>query len=153
MTQVEPQQLLSAGSRLRRAMEIERPLQLVGTVNAYSALLAQSAGFRAIYLSGAGVSNASFGLPVTIERVLRYVEVGADVIFGEALTTLEEYRQFVQAIDVPVLGNITEFGVTPLFSVDELELMQTRDELYEKLEYLSYEQKLDRLYGARDLRE
>jgi methylisocitrate lyase len=48
---------------LRAALELERPLQVVGTVNAYSALLAQSAGFRAVYLSGAGVANASFGLP------------------------------------------------------------------------------------------
>src|ERR1700749_1800680 len=53
----------SAGARLRAAVEAERPLQGVGTVNAYSALLAERAGFRAIYLSGAGVSNASLGLP------------------------------------------------------------------------------------------
>src|SRR5882757_6970804 len=53
----------SPGARLRAAIAIERPLQLVGTVNAYSALLAERAGFRAIYLSGAGVANASFGLP------------------------------------------------------------------------------------------
>ena len=54
---------LTAGARLRSALEAERPLQLVGTINAYAALLAQRAGFRAIYLSGAGVANASFGLP------------------------------------------------------------------------------------------
>jgi len=53
----------SAGARLREAVEAERPLQVVGTINAYAALLAQAAGFRAIYLSGAGVANASFGLP------------------------------------------------------------------------------------------
>ena len=53
----------SAGARLRAALETERPLQVVGTVNAYSALLAEHSGFRAIYLSGAGVANASFGLP------------------------------------------------------------------------------------------
>src|SRR5688572_29271611 len=52
-----------AGARLRAAVEAERPLQVVGTVNAYSALLAERCGFRAIYLSGAGVANASFGLP------------------------------------------------------------------------------------------
>src|SRR5690242_21041077 len=56
-------QLPSAGARLRAALEQERPLQIVGAVNAYSALLAERAGFRAIYLSGAGVANASFGLP------------------------------------------------------------------------------------------
>ena len=55
--------IASAGARLRAAVEAERPLQLVGTINAYSALLAEKAGFRAIYLSGAGVANASFGLP------------------------------------------------------------------------------------------
>jgi methylisocitrate lyase len=53
----------SAGARLRAALAHERPLQVVGTVNAFSALLAERAGFRAIYLSGAGVANASFGLP------------------------------------------------------------------------------------------
>src|SRR5689334_2409269 len=53
----------SAGTRLRAALELERPLQVVGTINAYSALLAEAAGFRAIYVSGAGVANASFGLP------------------------------------------------------------------------------------------
>jgi methylisocitrate lyase len=53
----------SAGERLWQALELERPLQVVGTINAYSALLAERAGFRAIYLSGAGVANASFGFP------------------------------------------------------------------------------------------
>ena len=53
----------AAGARLRAAVDEERPLQVVGTINAYAALLAQRAGFRAIYLSGAGVANASFGLP------------------------------------------------------------------------------------------
>ena len=54
---------VSAGARLRAALEAERPLQVVGTINAYAALLAQRAGFRALYLSGAGVANASYGLP------------------------------------------------------------------------------------------
>ena len=54
---------MSAGTRFRAALEAERPLQIVGTVNAYAALLAEKAGFKAIYLSGAGVANASFGLP------------------------------------------------------------------------------------------
>lgn len=220
-----------AGARLRAAMAKERPLQVVGTINAYSALLAAQAGFRAIYLSGAGVANASFGLPdlgitslndvcedvrrisaavdlpllvdadtgwggafniarttrdltragaagmhledqvqakrcghrpgkalvstgemqdrlkaavdarqdetfvimartdahagegqaAAIERATRYVEAGADMIFAEALTTLEEYQQFTSAIRVPVLANLTEFGKTPLFTVAELE--------------------------------
>ncbi len=220
----------SAGARLREALVHERPLQVVGTINAYSALLAERAGFRAIYLSGAGVANASFGLPdlgitslndvcedvrritsasdlpllvdadtgwgaafnisrtvadlvrsgaagchledqvqakrcghrpgkalvgademvdrikaatdgrsdpefvimartdahagegqqAAIDRALQYVESGADMIFAEALTTLDEYRQFTDAVQVPVLANITEFGKTPLFSVADL---------------------------------
>ncbi|MBA3562466.1 MAG: methylisocitrate lyase [Gammaproteobacteria bacterium] len=217
-------------SGLRDALEAERPLQVVGTINAYSALLAERAGFRAIYLSGAGVANASFGLPdlglttlddvcedvrritgacelsllvdadtgwggafmiartirelaragaagchiedqvqakrcghrpgkslvpagemcdrikaavdgrhypgfvimartdahavegqdAALERAQAYVEAGADMIFAEALTTLAEYRQFTAGVDVPVLANITEFGKTPLFTLDEL---------------------------------
>ena len=220
----------TAGARLRAAVAQERPLQVVGAINAYAALLAQRAGFRALYLSGAGVANASFGLPdlgitslndvcedvrriaaatdlpllvdadtgwgtafniartareliragaagmhledqvqakrcghrpgkalvaaaemadrikaavdgridpsyvimartdahavegqgAAIERAARYVEAGADMIFAEALTTLDEYRQFTRAIAVPVLANITEFGKTPLFTVAEL---------------------------------
>jgi len=220
----------SAGARLKAAMAAERPLQLAGTVNAYSALLAREAGFRAIYLSGAGVANASFGLPdlgmtslgdvcedirritgavdlpllvdadtgwggafniaravrdisragaaglhledqvqakrcghrpgkalvdtgemcdrlraavdarsdadftlmartdaqavegqqAAIDRACAYVEAGADMIFAEALGTLDEYRQFTQAVKVPVLANLTEFGRTPFFTVQEL---------------------------------
>lgn len=219
-----------AGARLRAAVAQERPLQVAGAINAYCALLAQRAGFQALYLSGAGVANASFGLPdlgmtslndvcedvrricgatqlpllvdadtgwggafniarttrelsragaggmhledqvqakrcghrpgkalvsasemadrikaavdgrtdesfvimartdahavegqqSAIERAQRYVEAGADMIFAEALATLDEYRQFTAAIRVPVLANITEFGKTPLFTVDEL---------------------------------
>jgi methylisocitrate lyase len=225
-----PEHSLSAGARLRAALEAERPLQLVGTVNAYAARLAALAGFRAIYLSGAGVANASFGLPdlgvtslndvcedvrricgatalpllvdadtgfgaafniartcteliragaagmhledqvsakrcghrpgkalvpaaemvdrlkaavdartdgafvimartdahavegqgAALERAAAYVEAGADMIFAEALKTLDEYRQFTARVKVPVLANITEFGQTPLFTVSEL---------------------------------
>ena len=221
---------MSAGSRFRAALEAEQPLQIVGAINAYTALLAERAGFRAIYLSGAGVANASFGLPdlamttlndvcedvrriasatdlpllvdadtgwgsafmigrtireltragaaachledqvavkrcghrpgkalvepaemcdrlkaavdgrsddgfvimartdahavegqqAAIDRAAAYVEAGADAIFAEALTTLDEYRQFTAAIRVPVLANLTEFGKTPLFTTDEL---------------------------------
>lgn len=221
---------LSAGARLRAAVREERPLQVVGAVNAYTAMLAERAGFRAIYLSGGGVANASFGLPdlgvttlndvcedvrritaatslpllvdadtgfgsafsiqrtvrelirsgaggmhiedqvqakrcghrpnkalvssaemvdritaavdargddgfvimartdahasegsdAAIERARAYVAAGADMIFAEALHELDEYRRFTQAVDVPVLANITEFGRTPLFTVDEL---------------------------------
>jgi methylisocitrate lyase len=220
----------SAGERFWHAVEAERPLQVVGAINAYAALLAERAGFRALYLSGAGVANASFGLPdlamttlndvcedirrityasglpllvdadtgwgsafmigrtireltragaaachiedqvsvkrcghrpgkalveasemvdrikaavdarpdrsfaimartdahavegqkAALDRAARYVEAGADMIFAEALTTLDEYREFTQAIDVPVLANLTEFGQTPLFTTDQL---------------------------------
>ncbi len=287
----------SAGARLRSAIDTERPLQVVGTVNAYSALLAEQSGFRAIYLSGAGVANASFGLPdlgmtslndvcedvrrissatdlpllvdadtgwggafniartcselikagaggmhledqvaskrcghrpgkelvpaeemvdrikaavdgrtdetfiimartdahavegqrAAVDRALAYVAAGADIIFAEALTSLEEYRQFTAAVRVPVLANLTEFGKTPFFTTQELasvgvrmvlyplsaframskaalavysairrdgtqknvvNLMQTRDELYDTLGYLDYEKKLDELFGS-----
>ena len=230
----------SAGARFRAALEAERPLQVVGTINAFSALLAQKSGFRAIYLSGAGVANASFGLPdlgmtnlndvcedtrriteatdlpllvdadtgwggafniarttraltragaagmhiedqvqtkrcghrpgkalvsaaemcdrlraavdarrepqfvimartdahavegqkAAVERAQRYVEAGADMIFAEALTSLDEYRQFTHAVTVPVLANLTEFGKTPLFTVRELGEAGVRLALY-----------------------
>jgi methylisocitrate lyase len=230
----------SAGAAFRRALEKEKPLQIAGTINAYTALLAQQAGFRAIYLSGAGVANSSFGLPdlamttltdvcedirrishvtelpllvdadtgwggafmigrtvremaragaagchledqvgvkrcghrpgkalvasdemqdrlkaavdargdddfvvmartdahavegqqAAIERAAHYVEAGADMIFAEALTTLDEYRQFTAAIDVPVLANLTEFGKTPLFTTAELASVDVSMALY-----------------------
>lgn len=230
----------SPGSRLRAAVEAEHPLQVVGTINAYCALLAQRAGFRALYLSGAGVANASHGLPdlgmttlhdvledarritaavdmpllvdgdtgwgspltiqrtvreliragaagvhfedqidtkrcghrpgkqlvstdvmldrlraaldarrdpnfvimartdaagvegltAAIDRALAYVAAGADMIFGEALGTLDEFARLSAAVDVPVLANITEFGRTPLLTVDELRQAGARLVLY-----------------------
>ncbi len=235
-----PETSLTAGARLRAAIELERPLQVVGTINAYAALLAAHSGFRAIYLSGAGVANASFGLPdlgitalndvcedvrritgacqlpllvdadtgfgsafniarttrelsragaagmhledqvsakrcghrpgkalvhagemvdrihaavdarsdpafvimartdahavegqaAALERAADYVAAGADMIFAEALKTLDEYRQFTSALGVPVLANITEFGQTPLFTVTELAAAGVRLVLY-----------------------
>ncbi len=220
----------SPGAQLRRALSEEKPLQIPGTVNAYAAIMAERVGFRAIYLSGAGVANASYGLPdlgittlsdvladvrritgvtklpllvdtdtgwghafmiartvqemiragaagihiedqvaakrcgqrpgkkvvslqemedrikaavdartdpkfiiiartdaaavegieAAVARAVRYREAGADMIFAEALARLEDYRKFVDAAGVPVLANITEFGVTPLFTRDEL---------------------------------
>ena len=225
---------------MRAALELERPLQVVGTVNAYSALLAQSAGFRAVYLSGAGVANASFGLPdlgmtslndvcedvrritgvcqlpllvdadtgwgtafnisrtcreliragaagmhledqvsakrcghrpgkalvpteemtdrikaaldgrtdpnfvimartdahavegqeAAVARAVAYAEAGADMIFAEALTSLDEYKQFTSAVKVPVLANLTEFGRTPMFTTQELASVGVRLVLY-----------------------
>jgi methylisocitrate lyase len=231
---------LSPGEAFRAAVDVERPLQVVGAINAYAALLAQGAGFRALYVSGAGVANASYGLPdlgitsldnvledvrrirsVTslpllvdvdtgwghaftiartvremiragaaavhledqvaakrcghrpgkalvsaaemvdrlraavdartdpsfaimartdaaaveglagaLERAGRYVAAGADMIFAEALTSLEQYRAFTRAVAVPVLANMTEFGVTPLFSTEELARAGVRLVLY-----------------------
>jgi methylisocitrate lyase len=218
------------GTRLRAAIAQEQPLQVVGTINAYCALLAQRAGHRALYLSGAGVANGSYGLPdlgvtsldnvledarritgacplpllvdvdtgfggafhvartvreliraqaagmhiedqvqakrcghrpgkaivstqemadrikaavdartddsfvimartdalaregieAAIKRTLAYREAGADMIFPEAVTSLDQYRRFVQDTRLPILANITEFGQTPLYTVAEL---------------------------------
>lgn len=231
---------MSAGARFRSALEEERPLQIVGTINAYTALLAEKAGFHAIYLSGAGVANASFGMPdlamttltdvcddirricsatrlpllvdadtgwgsafmiartisemtragaagchledqvgvkrcghrpgkalveaqemcdrikaatdgrsdddfvimartdahavegqqAALDRAAAYVEAGADMIFAEALTTCDEYKQFTEAVRVPVLANLTEFGKTPLFTSSELAEVGVRMTLY-----------------------
>jgi methylisocitrate lyase len=248
----------TAGARFRAAVAQEHPLQIVGTINAYSALLAQRAGFRAIYLSGAGVANASFGLPdlgitslndvcedvrriagiselpllvdadtgwgaafniartsaeliragaggmhledqvqakrcghrpgkalvsatemadrikasvdgrtdagfvimartdahavegqqPAIERAQRYVAAGADMIFAEALTTLDEYREFTRAVQVPVLANITEFGKTPLFSVEELASAGVALVLYPLSAFRAMSKAAEVVYGA-----
>ncbi len=126
------------------------------------------------------------GLDRAIERALACVDAGADAVFPEAMTELSMYRKFADAVKVPVLANITEFGATPLFTLDELrsagvaialyplsaframnaaalkvynairkegtqksvvDLMQTRDDLYEALDYLAYERKLDQLFA------
>nr|WP_188985039.1 methylisocitrate lyase [Pseudomonas matsuisoli] len=293
--------LLSAGQRFRDAVAAERPLQVVGAINANHALLAKRAGFKAIYLSGGGVAAGSLGLPdlgisnlddvltdvrritdvcdlpllvdvdtgfgasafnvartvrsmekfgaaaihiedqvgakrcghrpnkeivtqqemvdrikaavdarqdgafvvmartdalaveglqAAIDRACACVEAGADMIFPEAMTDLAMYREFVSAVKVPVLANITEFGSTPLYTVEELasadvslvlyplsaframnkaaenvytairrdgtqqnvvETMQTRAELYDRINYHAYEQSLDALF-ARETR-
>ena len=80
---------MSAGAKLWQALEEERPLQVVGTINAYSALLAERAGFKAIYLSGAGVANASFGLP--------------DLAMTNLTDVCEDIRRISYATDVPLL--------------------------------------------------
>jgi methylisocitrate lyase len=126
------------------------------------------------------------GLDKAIERARACVEAGADMIFPEAMTELSMYRKFADAVKVPVLANITEFGATPLFTVDELRganvsivlyplsaframnaaalnvyqavrrdgtqknvvsTMQTRNDLYDYLDYHSFEQKLDQLFA------
>ena len=283
-----------AGQLLREALSAESPLQIIGTINANHALLAQRAGYRAIYLSGGGVAAGSLGLPdlgittledvlvdvrrivnvcqlpllvdidtgfgpsafnisrtitslisagaagahiedqvgakrcghrpnkelvskeemvdriraavdargedpfviiartdaiagegmdAAIDRALAYVAAGVDAIFPEAIRNLDDYKRFTSAVNVPVLANITEFGLTPLFTVEELksagvamalyplsaframnkaaenvyevirkegtqksviDTMQTREELYERINYYEYERSLDK---------
>ena len=286
----------SPGAKLREALVQEKPLQVIGTINAYHALLAERTGYKAIYLSGGGVAAGSLGLPdlgiltledvltdlrritdvcdlpllvdvdtgfgaafniartikalikseaagchiedqvtakrcghrpgkavvpkaemldrikaavdartdqhfvimartdalavegleAAIERAGAYVEAGADMLFPEAVSELSMYRKFVEAVKVPVLANITEFGLTPLFTLQELDsagvslvlyplsaframnkaalavyqavrrdgsqkqvidLMQTREELYDFLGYQRFESKLDELFS------
>jgi len=130
-------------------------------------------------------AHAIEGQQKAIQRALAYVEAGAEMIFAEAIHSLEEYKEFTKTIKVPVLANITEFGKTPYFTTEELkevgismvlyplsanramnkaavlvyesilknghqkevlELMQTREELYEMLDYYAYENKLDELF-------
>jgi len=285
----------SKGQVFREAIKNNSPLQIVGTVNAYSSLLAEKSGHKAIYVSGGGVAASSLGLPdlgittlqdvltdverisnttklpllvdadtgwggafniarmiksmisagasgihiedqveqkrcghrpnkelvsseemkdrlkaavdaktdnnffimartdaianegleLAIERALAYQDVGADAIFAEAVTEIGQYKSFKEALNIPILANITEFGSTPYFTADELaksgvdmilyplsaframskvteqvyeeilnngtqkdilNKMQTRDELYEILDYHSYERKLDDLF-------
>jgi len=129
---------------------------------------------------------AGEGLEAALARAARYAEAGADMIFPEAVTELAQFRKFVDAVQVPVLANITEFGKTPLFTLEELRsagvaialyplsaframnkaalavysavrkqgtqkdvvaAMQTRDELYDYLDYHAYEKKLDELFA------
>jgi methylisocitrate lyase len=289
----------SAGARFRAALAEEKPLQVIGAINANHAHLAKRAGFRALYLSGGGVAAGSLGLPdlgintmddvltdtrrvtdvcdlpllvdidtgfgpsafniertikslikagaaachiedqvgakrcghrpgkeivtrdemvdrvkaaadartdaqffliartdaiqaegvdAAIERSIACVEAGADGIFAEAAYDLPTYKRFVDAVKVPVLANITEFGATPLFTRDELasvgvsiqlyplsafraankaaeavytsiranghqkdviDLMQTRVELYDRIGYHAFENKLDALFAAK----
>ena len=289
---------MSQGKKFRDAVKNEKPLQIVGAVNAYAAMLAEDAGYKAIYLSGGGVAACSNGIPdlgittmedvlidarritaatqlpllvdidvgwggafniartikemeragvaavhiedqiaqkrcghrpnkeivptsemqdrikaavdaktdtdfvvmartdalanegldKTIERAVAYVAAGADMIFAEAMTDIAHYKKFKDAVKVPLLANLTEFGKTPYYTREELaavgvdmllyplsaframskaaiavydairkdghqknvlDLMQTREELYERLGYHDYEKKLDALYGSK----
>ena len=253
-----PDRAPTAGARLRAAVEAERPLQVIGTINAYAALLAGRAGFRALYLSGAGVANASFGLPdlgvttlndvcedvrritgkcelpllvdadtgfgsafniartcrdliragaagmhledqvsakrcghrpgkalvpagemvdrlkaavdartdpafvimartdalavegldAALERSAAYIAAGADMIFAEAVRTLDEYRRFAARAGVPVLANITEFGQTPLFTLSELGAAGVRLVLYPLSAFRAAAKAHEVVYGA-----
>jgi methylisocitrate lyase len=243
---------------LKQALAAENPLQIVGTINAYSALLAKQAGFRAIYLSGAGVANASYGLPdlgmtnlkevaeevtrityicdlpllvdidtgwgsslnvaraiktmiksgaagVHIEdqvenkrcghrpkkevvpteemcarlkaavdartnndfiimartdalavegldksfaRIEKYVSAGADMIFFEGATDINQYKKLSAICAVPILANITEFGVTPLFTKDELQQAGVQLILYPLSAFRSMNQAAVKTYEA-----
>lgn len=288
--------LPSQGLKFRQAVAEQAPLQVVGTINAYTARMAANVGHKAIYLSGGGLAANSLGVPdlgisaledllidirritdvcdlpllvdvdtgfggafniartvrsltqagaaamhiedqvaqkrcghrpgkaivpqdemvdrikaatdartdenfvimartdalavegmeKAVERAVACVEAGADMVFPEAVKTLDQYREFKAAVKVPVLANITEFGHTPLFSTPELgeagvdivlyccgayramnkgaetvykaliadghqrnvlDIMQTREELYNHLDYHAFEQKLDALFG------
>src|SRR5215467_1286083 len=190
MPSMKSTKLDSAGARLRGALEAERPLQVVGTVNAYSPLLVEAdtgwggafniartcaelikSGAAGLHLEDQvaakrcghrpgkalvetaemvdrikaavdGRTDSQFvlmartdahaveGQQAAVERAAAYVEAGADMIFAEALKTLEEYRQFTRAVPVPVLANITEFGQTPLFTTMELGSVGIRLVLY-----------------------
>jgi methylisocitrate lyase len=230
----------SAGRRFREALDAERPLQIVGAINAYTALMAERLGYRALYLSGAGVANASYGLPdlgmttldnvaedasrITsatdvpllvdidtgwggafniartvktlakagvaavhiedqvgqkrcghrpnknivstaemvdrvkaavdakpdpdflvmartdalavegmepmLERIQAYAEAGADAIFAEAMTEIGLYAAVTDAVSVPVMANLTEFGLTPMYTTEELADVGIRMALY-----------------------
>ena len=230
----------SAGARFRAALAAETPLQIVGTINAYTALMAREVGYKAIYLSGAGVANASFGLPdlgmtsmndvvadveriagavdtpllvdidtgwggafniartvreltragaaavhledqvgqkrcghrpnkelvstdemvdrikaavdartdpefvimartdalavegmdAMLERIRAYEEAGADMLFAEAMTEIGHYRTVTETVSIPVLANLTEFGMTPLYTTEELASVGIRMALY-----------------------
>jgi len=129
------------------------------------------------------------GIDAAIDRACAYVEAGADMIFPEAMKTLDDYRRFKAAVKVPILANLTEFGSTPFFTTDELreanvdialyccgayramnkaalnfyetvrregtqkniiDTLQTREELYDFLDYHAYEDKLDALFSRKN---
>ena len=249
---------LTAGQRFRDALKTSRPLQIVGTINAYSALLAERAGFKAIYLSGAGVANASYGLPdlamtnltdvltdvyritaatelpllvdidtgwgtqlniarttksmiaagaagfhiedqvfakrcghrpgkaivsldemlarvkaaadartdqsfvimartdvyaneglqATIDRSNAFIEAGADMIFPEAIPSLEEYAKLSAAINAPILANITEFGKTPLLTLEQLKSANVACALYPLSGFRAMSKACETVYNA-----
>jgi methylisocitrate lyase len=93
-------------------------------------------------------AHAVEGQQAAIERAQRYVEAGADMIFAEALTTLDEYRQFTEAVRVPVLANITEFGKTPLFTVAELASAGVSLVLYPLSAFRAMSKAAESVYGA-----
>jgi methylisocitrate lyase len=93
-------------------------------------------------------AHAVEGQQAALDRALAYVEAGADMIFAEALTTLDEYRDFTKAVKVPVLANITEFGKTPLFTLDELRDAGVRLALYPLSAFRAMSRAAEMVYGA-----
>lgn len=249
----------TAGTRLRRALEAESPLQIVGVINANHALLAKRAGFKAVYLSGGGVAAGSLGVPdlgitsledilidarritdicdlpllvdadtgfgasafnigrtvkalskagaaamhiedqvgakrcghrphkelvskaemvdrikaavdarsdesfsimartdaiagegieAALDRALSYVEAGAEMIFPEAVTDLDTYRRFAATVETPLLANITEFGLTPLFTVEELRSANVSMALYPLSAFRAMNKAAERVYRS-----
>src|SRR5437588_622013 len=131
-------------SKTKRFRELiaASPVMLPGVPNAAMARQAERVGFEAVYVSGAGLANATAGVAArrdpgfmiiartdaravedfdrTVNRAQRYIEAGADAIFPEALQSEEEFRDFASEIDVPLLANMTEFGKSPLLSFQDL---------------------------------
>ena len=93
-------------------------------------------------------AHAVEGQVQAVERALAYVDAGADMIFAEALATLDEYRQFTQAVRVPVLANITEFGKTPLFTTEELASAGIQLALYPLSAFRAMSQAAVQVYGT-----
>ena len=113
------------GEKIRAALAAEKPLQIAGAINAYAALLAQRAGFRALYLSGAGVANHSYGIPDVGDTTLADVLIDVRRITGRVdlplLVDIDTgWDDPAAAVKVPVLANLTEFGQTPFFTLEEL---------------------------------
>jgi len=247
---------MSAGRLFKNALASETPLQIVGVINAYCAIMAERAGFQALYVSGAGVANASYGMPdlgitnltdvmidvvritqattlpvlvdvdtgfgnefgidrtvseminagaaaiqiedqvadkrcghrpdkqlvatdemvqrltvavaaksdpdfmimartdalaeegieKAVQRCQAYVDAGADMIFAEAVTDLDQYKMFTEQLNVPVLANITEFGKTPLFNLDELRSVGVAMALYPLSAFRAMNQAAESVY-------
>jgi methylisocitrate lyase len=93
-------------------------------------------------------AHAVEGQHAAIDRACRYVEAGADMIFAEALTTLDEYHQFTASVKVPVLANITEFGKTPLFTVAELATAGVQLVLYPLSAFRAMSKAAETVYSA-----
>src|SRR5438094_615593 len=128
---------MTKAARLRQLIAKDC-VAMPGVPNASIARQVERAGFDAVYISGAGLANCTAGLPdiglltltevpilagfvaKAVKRAQAYVAAGADAIFPEAFQTKEEFRDFAKEMEVPLLANMTEFGKSPLLSLDEL---------------------------------